>query len=116
MNSDTQKSSGGKRRRRINWFAVGSFLFGAIGALFTLAFFPVAILFGVIGGFLGERALRIASDEPGNPGRALAWWAVVTCAVTFVLALSVALQAQFVLNDPDLLRSTLESLEATPSS
>ncbi len=96
-----------------NWAAAASLLFGSIGALYAVEFFPAALLCGVIGGFLGERALRFADEEPGHPGRGLAWWAVGICAIAFAVSLAVSLQAQTVLSDPELLREAIDRLEAT---
>ena len=100
----------------INWPAVSSLLFGSVGVLFAVQFFPAAILCGVIGGFLGERGMRFANEQPGHPGRGLAWWAVGICAITFALSLTVALQAQVVLTDPELLREALERIEASEAA
>ena len=104
-----------RQRLPINWSALISLFLGTVGVAYVLQFFPGALLLGAGGGFLGERGLRFAKERPGNPGRALAWWAIVMCAITFAFALAVALQAHFVLNDADRLRATIDRIEATES-
>lgn len=101
------------RRLPVNWSALLSLFLGTVGVAYVLQFFPGALLLGVIGGFLAERGLRFANERPGHPGRALAWWGIIICAVTFAFSLAIALQAHFVLTDADRLRETLERVEAS---
>lgn len=101
--------------RQLNWLAMGSLAFGSIAALSAVRFFPGALLTAVIGGWLGERALESIREDPSVSGRGVAWWGIVSSAVAFAIALFVAIQAQAVLTDPELLREALERMEATPS-
>ena len=106
----------GTKRLPINWSALLSLFLGTVGVAYVLQFFPGALLLGVIGGFLAERGLRFANERPGHPGRALAWWGIIICAVTFAFSLAIAFQAHFVLTDADQLRATLERVEASEPS
>ena len=104
-----------RRPRRISWLAVSSLAFGSIAALSAVRFFPGAMLTAVIGGWLGERALERIAEDDEMSGRGVAWWGVLSSALAFAVALFVAIQAQAVLTDPELLRGALERLEATPT-
>lgn len=102
---------GGRRRLPTNWAALLSLFAGTVAVAYALPFFPGALLLSVVGGYLGERGLRFAAERPGRPGRALAWWALAICAIAFVFALAVAVQAQTILGDAELLRDALERVQ-----
>lgn len=102
------------RRKKLptNWPALLSLFAGTVAVAYALPFFPGALLLSVVGGYLGERGLRFAAERPGRPGRALAWWALAICAISFIFALAVAVQAQTILGDAELLRDALERVES----
>lgn len=114
---DARSGAGGRRDDEerpslpTNWAAVLSLFAGTVAAAYALPFFPGAVLLSVIGGYLGERALQFARERPGRPGRALAWWALTICGIAFLFSLAVALQAQTILGDADLLRDALDRVE-----
>lgn len=94
-----------------NWSALLSLFAGTVAVAYALPFFPGALLLSVIGAYLGQRGLQFAAERPGRPGRALAWWALAICGIAFIFSLAVALQAQTILGDADLLRDALERVE-----
>lgn len=101
------------RRLPINWPALLSLFAGTVAVAYALPFFPGALLLSVIGAYLGDRGRRFANETPGRPGRALSWWALIICGVAFAFSLAVALQAQTILGDPELLRDALDRVEET---
>ena len=107
-----KRDDGGRRKKLpTNWAALLSLFAGTVAVAYALPFFPGALLLSVVGGYLGERGLRFAAERPGRPGRALAWWALAICAIAFIFALAVALQAQTILGDAELLRDALDRIE-----
>lgn len=113
-------SDGGRRddaspgATAVGW-GLASLLAGTLALLLLARFFPGAILFAVVGGYLGGRARRAALADRRRRGLGLAWWSFVICVAAFALGLAIAVQAVNVLNDPSLLRQTLEELEASPT-
>jgi hypothetical protein len=99
----------------VNWYAMLSLAVATLGAFLAVPFFPGGIVASVAAGFLGERGVWFARAQPGRPGRVLSWWAIGLASASFAIACVVALQAEAVLSDPELMREALRQVDATPT-